>query len=54
MAFDGLGGAIVLDLLATHEHGNVVGDRDACSDRESSVGYTADEVEGGVGREGRD
>ncbi len=53
-ALDGLGGAVVLDLLAAHEHGDMVGDGDAGGDWESGVRDAAYDVVGGGGREGRD
>jgi hypothetical protein len=35
---DGSRSSIILDLLAAHEHGGIVGNGDAGSDRERSVG----------------
>lgn len=48
-ALDGLAGAVLLDLLAAHEHGDGVGDGDAGGDGERRVGDPAEEVELGSG-----
>lgn len=53
-AFDGLGGAVVLDLLAAHEHGEVIGGADAGGDWEGGVGDAADEVVARGGGDGGD
>lgn len=49
---DGLSGAVGLDLLAAHEHGDIGGDGDAGGDGEGGVGDAADDVVGGGGRDG--
>ena len=53
-ALDGLGGAVVLDFLAAHEHWDLAGDGDAGGDREGRVGDAADDVVGGGPRQGGD
>lgn len=53
-AFDGLGSAVVFNLFAAHEHGDVGSGGDAGGDGESCVRDAADEVVGGGGGEGGD
>lgn len=51
-ALNSLGRAVVLDLLAAHEHGDIGGDGDAGGDGEGGVGDAADDVVAGGGRDG--
>lgn len=46
-ALDGAGGAVVLHLLAAHDHRDGAGEGDAGGDGEGGVGNAADEVDGG-------
>lgn len=47
---DGLGSAVLLDLLAAHEHRHIVGRGEAGSNWKGSVGDAADKVVGGGAR----
>lgn len=47
-----LSSAVVLDLLAAHEHGDIRRDGDAGGDREGGVGNAADDVIAGGGGDG--
>jgi len=50
-ALDGLGSAVVLDLLAAHEHRHIVDRGEAGSNRKGGIGHAADEVVGGGARD---
>lgn len=50
-SLNGFGSAIVFNLFAPHEHGDIVGDGDTGGDGEGSVWYTANDVIPSEGRE---
>lgn len=51
-ALNNLGGAVVLDLLAAHNHGNIGIDRNASGNGKGGVGNSADDIIRDGGREG--
>lgn len=53
-ALDGLGGSVVFDLLAAHDHRDGGGHRDSGGDGEGGVGNAANDIIVGGGRDGGD